>query len=65
MRVFRNRRLRKIFGPKTEKAHGISFMTCTTHKYHLEDTMKKNEMDGPGGKFEREEGYVMEFCEKT
>lgn len=59
MRVCRNRRLRKIFAPKTEETHGISFMTCTTHKYQSEDTRKKNEMDEPGGKFERERGEVL------
>ena len=25
---------------------------------------EKNEMDGPGGKFEREERYIMEFSGK-
>lgn len=64
MRVFRNRMLKKLVGPKANEAHGISYMTCTTHQYHSEDTMKKNEMDGPGDKFEREERYVMEFREK-
>jgi len=41
LRVFRNRKLRKIFGPKTEEAYGMSFMTSTTHKYHSEDTIKE------------------------
>jgi len=27
--------------------------------------MKRNEMDGPGDKFEREERYIMEFSGKT
>lgn len=59
--MFRNRNLRKLFGPKTNEACGISFMTCTTHQYHSGYTMKENEMDGSGEKFEREERYIMEF----
>jgi hypothetical protein len=65
LRVFRNRRLRKLFRPKTNEAYGITFRTCSTHQYHSEDTTQKNEMDGPGGNFEREERCVMEFSEKT
>jgi hypothetical protein len=65
LRVSGNRRLRKLFGPKTNEAYDISFMTCTSHQYHSGDTMKKNEMDGSGDKFEREESYIMEFSGKT
>jgi hypothetical protein len=68
--VFRNRRLRKIFGHKRKKQidrrrrQNANFMKCTTHQYRSGDTTKK-EMDRPGGKFEREDKYIMEFSEKT
>jgi hypothetical protein len=46
------------------RRQNANFMTCTTHQYRSGDTTKK-EMDRTGGKFEREEKYIMEFSGKT
>jgi len=52
LRVFENRVLRRIFGPKADEVTGSgedyitrSFMICTAHQMQRGDQIEKNEMD--------------------
>jgi hypothetical protein len=45
LRVFENRVLRRIFGPRREENCVMrSFLTCTVHKYNKNDKLKEDEM---------------------
>ena len=64
LRVFENRMLRRIFGPKRDEVTGSgedyitrSFMVCTYRKL-FRDHIKKNAMGGACGTFGREERCI-------
>jgi len=71
LRVFENRVLRRIFGPRRDEVRGSeqnyivrSLMICTAHKYCLGDKIEKNGMGGACSVYgERRDVYRV--CEET
>jgi hypothetical protein len=68
LRVFENKVLRRIFGPKRDEVTGKwrrlltrSFMLCTPHQYHSGDQVKKTEMGRTCGTYGREERCIQDF----
>jgi hypothetical protein len=71
LRVFENRALRKIFGPKRDEVTGEwkkkyiirSFWSVLLTKYHSGDQMVKNEVEWPCSTYGG--GCIEDFGEKT
>jgi hypothetical protein len=72
LRVFENRVLRKIFGPKRDEVTGewrrlrnkaLSSVFLT--KYHSDDQVKKTEMGRARSTYGREERYIQGFSWET
>jgi hypothetical protein len=69
LRVFENRVLRKIFGPKRDGITGgngedyvlRSLMVCILHKYYLGVRIEKNEIGGACSTYGGEERYVQDI----
>jgi len=72
LRVFENRMLRRIFGPKRDKVtgewrklHNVEFNDLYATKYCSCDKIEKNEMGGTCSAYGREERRVQSFGGET
>ena len=72
MRVFENRVLRKIFGPKRDEVTGDwrnyilrSLMICTAHPMCSGDQIEKNEMGGACSAYGGEKRFIQGFGGET
>jgi len=72
LRVFENRVLRRIFGPKTDelteewrKLHMRSLIICTPHPVFSSDKIEKNENGGACNTYGGEERSIQGFGGET
>jgi len=72
LRVFENRVLRRIFGPKTDelteewrKLHMRSLIICTAHPVFLSDKIEKNENGRACSTYRGEERFIQGFGGET
>jgi hypothetical protein len=72
LRVFKNRVLRGIFGPKRDEVRGAwrnlhlrSLMICTAHQILLGYQTEKNETGGAFGMYGRQKMYILDFGGET
>jgi hypothetical protein len=67
LRVFENRVLRRIFGPKREEVTGEMRALCsvTVTKYYSGDQTKNNKMGSACSTYEIEEKYIQDFRQET
>jgi hypothetical protein len=64
LRVFENKVLRRIFGPKRDEVTGALCSVLLT-KYHSGDQVKKTEMGRTCGMYVGEERCVQDFSGET
>jgi hypothetical protein len=72
LRVFKNRVLRRIFGPKKDEVtgewrrlHNRALCSVLLTKYHSGDQVKKTEMGRTCGTYGEEERYIQGFSGET